>query len=126
MMKSKMLILAVILTLTAPVQADEIVEAAPDNTLGQAVGGWSSFLIGGAVGGPLGAIVGGIAGAWTGGNIQQATDSSENGYVVSADDGSTQYIRSPNQTFSVGDKVKVTGIRVIADENQSKQSEGAQ
>ncbi|WDE12173.1 hypothetical protein [Thalassomonas haliotis] len=125
-MKSKILILTGFLVLTAPVQADEIVEAVPDNTIGQAVGGWSSFLIGGAVGGPIGAIVGGIAGAWTGGNIQQAADKSENGYLVKAEDGSTRYIRSPNQAFAVGDQVKVTGIRVIADENQSKRTENSQ
>lgn len=125
-MKSKILVLTGLLVLTAPVQADEIVEAVPDNTIGQAVGGWGSFLIGGAVGGPIGAIVGGIAGAWTGGNIQQATDQSENGYLVQAEDGSTQYIRSPNQDFTVGDQVKVDGIRVIADENQSKQTENSQ
>ncbi|WDE05116.1 hypothetical protein SG34_028105 [Thalassomonas viridans] len=118
-MKSKILLLAGMFALATSVQADEVVKAVPDNTLGQAVGGWSAFLIGGAVGGPVGAVIGGIAGAWSGGHIQQATDNSENGYLVQAENGSRQYIRSPNQAFTVGDQVKITGIRIIADENQS-------
>ena len=120
MIKYKTFLIAGLLALTTSVQADEVIASVPDNTLGQAVGGWSSFLLGGAVAGPVGAIVGGIAGVWAGGNIQQATNNSENGYLVKGDNGTTHYIRSPNQAFSPGDQVKVVGIRVVADENQSK------
>jgi len=93
--------------------ANEVIKHIPDNSVGIMVGGWSSFLVGGAVAGPIGAVVGGIAGAWAGANIQEETEISGNAYLIRLDDGSEQVFRSPNYVFKAGDKVEIEGIRAV-------------
>jgi len=104
---------AILATTSLASNANEVVKHIPDNSVGKVVGGWTSFLVGGAVAGPIGAIVVGLAGAWAGGNVQEEIGSSGNAYLIRLNDGSEQVFRSPNFVFKPGDKVEIEGIRAV-------------
>lgn len=83
------------------------------NVTGQAVGGISSLIVGGAVaGGPVGSLLGGLAGIWIGGETQDHLQASERLYEVKDSSGNIQQFRSPNHQFNVGDQVEISGIRI--------------
>ncbi|MFC3152648.1 hypothetical protein ACFOEK_16550 [Litoribrevibacter euphylliae] len=92
--------------------ADEVVGRAPNNLVGQTLGGWSGFLLGGAVAGPVGAIAGGLASAWVGGEAQEISGFSESAYQVKDDQGNVSVVRSPNRQWQIGDHVVVQGRRL--------------
>ena len=70
------------------------------------------MLVGGAVGGPVGALLGAGAGLFIGSGVQSATGQQGHAYKVRDSAGEVQTVRSPNETFVVGQQVEVTGIRL--------------
>mgnify|MGYP007055197815 FL=1 len=115
MLKKKIILLSAALPLAVSsfVMADKVVGQSTDKTAGKTLGGFSTFLIGGAAGGPVGAIVAGLAGAWAGGEIQEANNASGNTYQIRKTDGELVDLRSPNHTFAIGDEVIIQGIRPL-------------
>ncbi|GLQ32955.1 hypothetical protein [Litoribrevibacter albus] len=92
--------------------ADEVVGRAPDNLVGQTLGGWSGFLVGGAMAGPIGALAGGLSFAWIGGEVQAETGLSAQAYQVKDTQGEVSVVRSPNRQWQTGDHVLVKGRRL--------------
>jgi len=92
--------------------ADEVIGRAPSNLVGQTLGGWSGFLVGGAVAGPAGAIATGLAAAWFGGEVQEATGLSEQAYQVEQASGEVVVVRSPNRHWRTGDQVLIKANRL--------------
>lgn len=90
----------------------EVIGRAPDNTSGRLIGGWSAFLLGGAAAGPIGAIAGGLAGVFAGNQTQESAGLSGNVYLVKTDEGVIRRFRSPQHTFTKGDRVSIDGIRI--------------
>ena len=97
---------------TSSASAAEVTGHSPDKTSGRMLGGWTAFLIGGAAAGPIGAIVGGLGGAWVGGEIQEASGTNNQLHHVKTDEGQTLTLRSPNQTFAVGEQVTIAGNQI--------------
>jgi len=100
-----MLFLSAALLGAAVVQADEVIEETPDNSVGALYGGLSGVLIGGATGGPLGALVGAGMGLFAGEGAQQVSGLSQRAYVVRTAQGEKKTVRSPNAQFRAGDRV---------------------
>lgn len=96
---------------TSGTSAAEVTGHSPDKTGGRMLGGWTAFLIGGAAAGPVGAIAAGLGGAWAGGEIQEVSGNSGQLHHVKTDAGQTLTLRSPNQTFAVGEQVTIAGNR---------------
>lgn len=93
--------------------AVEVVKEVEDTVGGKAVGGALGLLIGGAVsGGPVGALAGGLLGVWGGGFAQSEAGLSQRAYLVKADNGELETVRSPGQAFESGDPVKVVDGRL--------------
>lgn len=98
--------------------SSEVIGRSPDNTSGRMLGGWSTFLLGGAAAGPFGAIAGGLIGIWIGDQAQAAAGLSGNHYQVKHADGSVDTVRSPRASFTMGDQVEIQGIRLRATNHQ--------
>lgn len=94
--------------------ADTVTREVPDNLPGKGFGGLSGFMIGAAAGGPIGAVVGIGIGWLVGGETQEATGLSGTTYQVRREDGSETFVRSPNQIWSPGDRVRIVNSRLIA------------
>lgn len=99
-------ILSLHFLLPGTANAAEVVAHSPDKTAGRLMGGSTALLIGGfATGGPAGAIGAGLLGAWLGGELQEAAGQSGQLLHVRTEGGDVRVLRSPGQTFPVGQEV---------------------
>ncbi|MFK8331801.1 hypothetical protein M2D63_017480 [Pseudomonas sp. BJa5] len=92
--------------------ADEVISQEGDTTVGSGFGAGTGLLVGGATGGPIGALVGAGAGWFIGSGVQSVTGQQEHAYTVRSDTGEVTTVRTPHQTFAVGQKVEMSGIRL--------------
>jgi len=106
--------LALLYSYASAANSAEVIGRSPDNTSGRMLGGWSTFLLGGAAAGPFGAIAGGLIGIWIGDQAQASSGLSGNTYQIRKEDGSVESIRSPKTSFLIGDQVEIRGIRLQA------------
>lgn len=93
--------------------ADTVVKELPDVKPGQFFGGVFGFMVG-SLGGPVGALAGGSISWFAGGKIQEASGVTGRAYEVEKDDGSLTVVRSPNQQWQPGDKVRIENARLVA------------
>ncbi|MFK0089675.1 hypothetical protein ACIQUS_20550 [Pseudomonas sp. NPDC090755] len=94
--------------------ADEVISREGDTTAGAGYGAGTGMLVGGAVGGPVGALLGAGVGLLIGSGVQSATGLEENAYKVRDSSGKEQVVRSPGDTFAIGQQVEMSGIRLRA------------
>lgn len=121
-MKKQLVTIAMAAALQAGVvQADTVVKAVPDKMPGRILGAFSGLMIGAAGGGPvgIGVVIGASLGWFAGGELQEAGGLSGNAYRVRDEDGGVSTVRSPNQTWSSGDRVDVVGGRLRATDQLS-------
>lgn len=95
-------------------QADEVLAQTGDNTVGEGLGAGTGMLVGGAAGGPIGALIGAGVGLLVGHSVQTASGLEQHAYKVRSSTGEEHVVRSPNQTFAVGQQVEISGIRLHA------------
>jgi outer membrane lipoprotein SlyB len=109
-------------------RADTVVAEVPDTLPGQGFGGVSGFMAGAVAGGPVGAAIGAGFGWLAGGETWQATGVSGQAYRVVQEDGREVTVRSPGQTWSVGDRVHIVGGRLVVAEDATDKgpTDGAQ
>ncbi|MGD8843621.1 MAG: hypothetical protein PVJ83_09120 [Gammaproteobacteria bacterium] len=113
-MKTRTVLLLVMLLSVGLTQADTVIEKVPDTLPGKGFGGLSGFMVGAAAGGPLGAAIGAGLGWLVGGETQKATGLSGQAYRVAREDGSQITVRSPGRSWTAGDRVHVVGGRLVA------------
>jgi len=94
--------------------ADTVVEAVPDILPGKGFGGLSGFMAGAAAGGPIGAAIGAGLGWLVGGETHKSTGLGAPAYRVRRSDGSETVVRSPNRSWSPGDRVSIVDSRLVA------------
>lgn len=92
--------------------ADQVISQEGDTTAGSGFGAGTGLLVGGAAGGPIGALVGAGIGLFVGSGVQSAAGLEENAYKVRDSSGKEQVVRSPSDTFAIGQQVEVSGIRL--------------
>jgi len=97
------------------VHADTIIEEVPDTAPGVSFGGISGFMAGAAAGGPVGAAIGAGLGWLVGAEVSRSTALGGQAYRVLRDDGEETVVRSPGQSWSPGDRVRIVGNRLVAD-----------
>ncbi|WP_150302853.1 hypothetical protein [Pseudomonas saliphila] len=115
MKKSMVSVAAILLLSSSLVQADQVVEAKEDRMVGGGFGGLTGFMVGGAVGGPIGALVGGGLGYFGGKGAQQAAGLDQTLYVIQAEDGSLNRVRTSSADgFAVGEAVNRDGSNLSA------------
>ncbi|WP_288355462.1 hypothetical protein [uncultured Cycloclasticus sp.] len=107
------LTLVISLSFALSCHADTVIKELPDTKPGKIFGGALGFMIG-AISGPAGALAGGGISWFAGGKIHQASGVTGRAYEVKKDDGSLTIIRSPNQQWQPGDKVRIENARLVA------------
>lgn len=117
MQQLKRIVLTGALLASAPVDADTVTGEVLDTMPGKGVVGISGFLLGGfATGGPVGALLGGGLGWLLGDKAQQAVGEGGTAYRVRTSDGELVIVRSPNESWDVGDEVQIVGNRLVAEQ----------
>lgn len=96
------------------VPADTVVDEVPDTLPANSFGGYSGLMAGFIVGGPVGAAIGAGVGWLAGGAVQKSAGLSGRAYRVARDDGREVTVRSPNRSWSTGDRVRIVGNRLVA------------
>lgn len=94
--------------------ADEVISQEGDTTVGSGFGAGTGLLAGGAIGGPVGALVGAGAGLLFGSGVQNVTGQEGRAYKVRNSSGEIRTVRSPNEVFTVGQQVEVSGNRLYS------------
>jgi outer membrane lipoprotein SlyB len=94
--------------------ADTVIGEMPDTLPASGFGGYSGLMAGFVVGGPVGAAIGAGAGWLAGDTVQKSAGLSGRAYRVRRDDGSEVTVRSPNRTWSSGDRVRIVERRLVA------------
>lgn len=94
--------------------ADEVISQEGDTTVGSGFGAGTGVLVGGAVGGPVGALVGAGVGLFVGGGVQTVSGLEGRAYKVRSGAGEEQVVRSPNESFTIGQQVETSGGRLRA------------
>jgi outer membrane lipoprotein SlyB len=113
-MRTVSLLLAMLLN-AGLTQADTVIGEVPDTAPGVSFGGISGFMAGAAAGGPVGAAIGAGLGWLVGAEVSRSTDLGGPAYRVLRDDGEEAVVRSPGQSWSPGDRVRIVGNRLVAD-----------
>lgn len=116
----KVLAALVLATQVGSAHAERVIDAVPDTLPGKGFGALTGFMAGFA-GGPVGALAGAGIG-WLAGYAAQATTGLHaTAYRVQDDAGAVRVVRSPKRTWSPGDRVRVDGNRLVAEQDDGGQ-----